>query len=100
MALVKLRQADMAGMNDPDRQIIAIGKEKEASLRAILQEESAISHKDLKINGPALKAALDLKTQPIIGEILNYLLEQFWENPELNETQTLLELARRYLRTS
>ncbi|WP_461365120.1 CCA tRNA nucleotidyltransferase [Candidatus Darwinibacter acetoxidans] len=100
LALVKLRQADMAGMNAPVRQIIAFGKEMEARLRAILQEESALSLKDLKLDGHDLMAALDLKPGPIIGEILNYLLEQVWENPDLNETQTLLELARRYLRTS
>jgi len=100
LALVKLRQADMAGMNAPVRQIIAFGKEMEARLRAILQEESALTLKDLKLDGHDLMAALDLKPGPIIGEILNYLLEQVWENPDLNETQTLLELARRYLRTS
>jgi tRNA nucleotidyltransferase (CCA-adding enzyme) len=42
---------------------------------------------------------LGLKPGPIIGQILNYLLEKVWEDPELNEAETLTKLAQDYLQT-
>jgi len=36
---------------------------------------------------------LKLKPGPIIGKILNELLEQVLDNPELNNQETLLQMA-------
>ena len=39
---------------------------------------------------------LFLKPGPIIGEILNYLLEIVLDNPELNKEEILLDKAKEY----
>jgi tRNA nucleotidyltransferase (CCA-adding enzyme) len=95
--LIKLRQADMAGMNAPPRQIIAWGRAVEARVNEILAQDSALSLRDLQIDGRVLMEELGLKPGPIIGQILNYLLEKVWEDPELNEAETLTKLAQDYL---
>lgn len=97
LELVKLRQADMAGMNAAPRQILAFGRELEARIQAVLDEASALTLQDLKIDGHQVMKELNLKPGPIIGEILTYLLERVWEDPKLNHPQTLVLLARDYL---
>jgi tRNA nucleotidyltransferase/poly(A) polymerase len=97
--LIKLRQADMAGMNAPPRQIIAWGRAVEARVNEILAQDSALSLRDLQIDGRVLMEELGLKPGPVIGQILNYLLERVWEDPELNEAETLTKLAQDYLQT-
>lgn len=47
---------------------------------------------DLKINGNQLKA-LGISEGKIIGAILNALLSQVLNNPELNDYEKLKELA-------
>lgn len=98
-SLIKLRQADMAGMNVPPREIIAFGQALEGRIQEILDQENALSLKDLRLDGRQLLDALQLKPGPLVGEILNYLLERVWEEPELNQTATLLALARDYLQS-
>lgn len=62
------------------------------------QLHQPFSIKDLKINGNDLMSELNLKPGPILGEILSYLFEQVMENPELNEKEKLLHVARIFLK--
>lgn len=96
-SLIRLRQADLAGMNVPPREIIAFGQAMEARIQAVLEQDSALTLKDLRIDGRVLMTHLNLKPGPIIGEVLNYLLEQVWEDPSLNHPETLVRLAREHL---
>ena len=68
LELVKLRQADMAGMNAAPRQILAFGRELEARIQAVLDEASALTLQDLKIDGHCDEGA-NLKPGPIIGDL-------------------------------
>lgn len=100
MELIKLRQADMAGMNVDPREIISFGQALEGRFNDILDLEHALSIKDLCINGHYLMETLDLEAGPIIGEILQYLLEKVWDDPSLNDPRQLERLARSYLKSS
>lgn len=98
--LIKLRQADMAGMNAHPRQIIAFGQAMEMRFHDILKRDVVLSLKDLDINGHYLMDALGLQPGPIVGKILQHLLEQVWQEPSLNRRDLLEDLARKYLESS
>lgn len=58
----------------------------------ILERNEAFSLKDLNINGNDLMNA-GFDRGPIIGEILEYILERVLEKPELNKKNELLQIA-------
>lgn len=95
--LIRLRQADQAGMNADPRQILAFSTALETRFNSILEQDQALTYQDLMINGYDLIAGLNIKAGPLVGEILQYLLEQVWDNPSLNQQETLFSLARTYL---
>ncbi|NMB00094.1 MAG: HD domain-containing protein [Firmicutes bacterium] len=97
LELVKLRQADMAGMDVNPRQIIAFGQAMEARIKEILELDQVLSLQDLAVDGHYLMQALELKPGPIVGQILQHLLEQVWSDPTLNRPETLQKLAQNYL---
>jgi tRNA nucleotidyltransferase (CCA-adding enzyme) len=63
----------------------------------VIAENAALSTRDLKINGRDLMQELDLKPGPIIGELLDLLLEDVTNDPALNERDALLARAREHL---
>ena len=67
-------------------------KETREAYREILTANDCLTLKDLKINGNQLKA-LGISEGKMIGAILNALLTQVLNNPELNEYEKLEELA-------
>lgn len=60
--------------------------------RQVIEREECVSLKELDINGRDLIAA-GLKPGRELGELLNRLLIEVLENPELNQRETLLALA-------
>ncbi len=60
----------------------------------IIEDENAITVKDLDINGNIIMEELSLKQGPLIGKILNELLEVILDDPEKNRREILLELAQ------
>jgi tRNA nucleotidyltransferase (CCA-adding enzyme) len=65
----------------------------ESKLDLILEKNECFSLKELKINGREL-IELGFDKGKEIGEILNYLLEKVIENPELNNKEQLIKLAK------
>ena len=65
----------------------------ESKLDLILEQNECFSLKDLKINGREL-IELGFNKGKEIGEILNYLLEKVIENPDLNNKEQLIKLAK------
>ena len=65
-------------------------------IREIMEIDSALKVTDLDINGKDLMENLNMKQGPIIGEVLNYLLELVLDEPELNVHETLMEKAKEY----
>jgi len=67
--------------------------------RGILSTRPPLAVADLAIGGNDLRA-IGFAPGPKLGETLRFLLERVLERPELNERQTLLELARSQLSTT
>lgn len=74
-----------------------VDEEKISDLRERIEKEiqrgSAMSLKDLKINGRDL-IDLGIKPGPKMGQILEELFERVTEDPALNEKESLRELAK------
>lgn len=68
---------------------------EEMKQRIIEQLNQPMGLDDLAINGNDLMNELKLKPGPILGEILDKLLEEVLENPTLNQKEKLLEEAKR-----
>jgi hypothetical protein len=71
-------------------------EEKRRILREIEDEPYSRSH--LAVNGDDLKA-LGIQEGPLIGEVLDYLLEVVIENPKKNNRSDLIEIVKsKYLK--
>ncbi len=68
-----------------------------AHVARVLAAGAALSTRDLKINGHDLIRELGLFPGPIIGRILDALLEVVTTEPDANDRSTLLVHARAYL---
>jgi len=66
--------------------------EREKKIRSILEKKEAYDINQLDINGQDL-INLGFKQGPIIGKILEYLLEQVMEKPEYNKKDILKNMA-------
>ncbi len=91
--LFALRRADNIGSGARSPRMYAL----EALWRRVQEEidsANAFSLRDLAIGGNDLMRELDVPQGPEIGRILNALFERVLDEPELNERETLLALAR------
>jgi tRNA nucleotidyltransferase (CCA-adding enzyme) len=92
--LYELNRADVLGKGKdatPDLERLAALKERVAK---VLRAGTALSVKDLAIDGNDLRAELGLPPGPLYGQILRALLEEVLEDPAHNERDTLLARAR------
>jgi tRNA nucleotidyltransferase (CCA-adding enzyme) len=92
--LLSLREADASGkstgeMSDAD---VGIMNTMRSLLQEVVDNQSAVTIKDLAINGHDLMEA-GIKPGPQMGEILRGLLDKVIEQPELNNKETLLGLV-------
>ncbi len=70
---------------------------EELKERIVEQLNQPFDTTDLAINGNDLIGELELKPGPIIGTILDQLLEQVLENPELNSREKLFKRAKKII---
>lgn len=96
--LFLLRLADIYGMhriplqeNSPSWKLLAELKNR---IEKILNENSALSLKDLKINGKDLMEA-GIPSGKTMGKILNELFETVTDSPEMNDKEKLTALAKK-----
>jgi tRNA nucleotidyltransferase (CCA-adding enzyme) len=100
------RVADLYVLNDAD--VRAKGRDFEPDLAAlaalkahvarVIAQGAALSTRDLKLNGHDLIRELAIRPGPVIGQILDALLEAVTSDPALNEREALLALARELLK--
>ncbi len=90
--LFMLRLADRRGNGARDGIPAPLHKLRRRIERAI-EEENAITVRDLNINGNILMDKFDIKPGPVIGRILNELLEIVLDDPAANESGFLLSKA-------
>ena len=63
-------------------------------IEKLLNENSALSLKDLKVNGKDLMAE-GIPSGKIMGKILNELFETVTDSPEMNDKEKLISLAKK-----
>lgn len=68
----------------------------EQQIRDELSRKPPLTASDLALNGYDIMEFFDLKPGPIVGEIINHLLECVLDNPENNARETLRSLAIEY----
>jgi tRNA nucleotidyltransferase (CCA-adding enzyme) len=95
-ALFELRRADRIGNGLKQGHSRAV-QNLRTRIDKILEQENAITVKDLVINGHDVMEQFDLKPGPIIGETLQHLLEIILDDPEKNDRETLIGLAKEFL---
>jgi poly(A) polymerase/tRNA nucleotidyltransferase (CCA-adding enzyme) len=91
--LFEVRMADRKG-NGSREGLPAPVLTLEYRIRKIIEAENAITVKDLKINGYIIMEEFKIQPGPIIGRILNELLEVVLDHPDLNTKEYLLEKAK------
>jgi len=97
--LFDLRLSDIYGMHNcsvsPQSMSTDLFVEFSDRIKEVLSKENALSLKDLKINGNDLvKLGVSGKK---IGTILNELFESVLEDPEMNDREKLMAVAKSYL---
>jgi tRNA nucleotidyltransferase (CCA-adding enzyme) len=92
--LLEVQRADAMGQNRIylDNRLIKMDNIKKTYIN-IKKEKHCLNIKDMAINGDNL-IELGMKPGKEIKKMLDYLFECVLENPELNEKQKLIELAK------
>jgi len=93
--LFALRMADQIGMgnNKIVSKSLLTFAERIENIRNI---SNAYSVKDIQVNGYDIMKELSISTGVQVGKILNYLLECVLDDPELNNRQSLLKIAKEF----
>lgn len=95
--LLEMSRADAHGKGIDASATLQAMDELEARIKEIAERGTALSVKDLKLDGTVLMAELGLKPSRSLGQILAYLVDQVIEEPSVNERERLLALAREWL---
>lgn len=96
--LLALRRADQLGRYGeqyrarPSRRLTALARR----VSAVTERREAVTVRDLAVNGNDLLAHLKLTPGPVIGILLQQLLEAVLEDPALNRRDRLLTIARNF----
>jgi tRNA nucleotidyltransferase (CCA-adding enzyme) len=95
-SLLDLRRADVTaqgkGGNTQDVD------ELQERIRLELEKKPPFGLKDLAVNGNDIMSTFDLSPSPLVGQVLNYLLELVLDNPELNQKERLMKEAEFFLK--
>ena len=91
--LFLLRLADRRGNGQRDGLPAPINELKHRISR-VIEQDSALTVKDLAVDGHMIMKEFNIKPGPAIGKILNSLLELVLDEPEANTRDFLLEKAR------
>ena len=97
--LMLLRESDASGkttgqMSDYDARML---EKNRALIQEVVDNNSAMTIKDLAINGKDL-IQMGMKPGPEIGQILSKLLDLVIESPELNTREELIQVVENGLR--
>lgn len=92
--LIALRAADAAAVTGEHVDTRLLGRFA-ARVRSQIDEGQAITLRDLAIGGHDLMAA-GIPKGPLLGVVLEALLEAVLDDPELNDRERLIEMARRF----
>lgn len=92
--LYALNEADVRAKGRDPLQDLASLSELKTHVARVLAQGAALSTRDLRVNGHDLMRDLNLAPGPLIGKILDALLEAVTNEPAINDRQQLLARAR------
>lgn len=95
LLLLELREAELKGEEGAERELL---RKLKATVEEILRAGDPLTVRELEISGRDLINHWGLTPGPLIGKVLNQLLELVLEDPRLNEREKLLEAAGAILR--
>jgi poly(A) polymerase/tRNA nucleotidyltransferase (CCA-adding enzyme) len=95
-SLLDLRRADVVaqGKGGDTRDV----DELEEKIRLEIERKPPFGLKDLEVNGNDIMSKFNLQPSPLVGQILNHLLELVLDDPDLNKKEKLLEGAEFFLK--
>ncbi len=96
--LLQLARADVLAKGRPVQEELKLLDELERRIATVMDENQPLSVRDLAINGRDLMQHCALKPGPLIGKVLDMLLEKVLEDPSLNQQEILLAQAAMYLK--
>jgi tRNA nucleotidyltransferase (CCA-adding enzyme) len=90
-----LRRADVEaqGMGGKTDDVDRFEKE----IRDEIDRKPPFTLKDLALGGKDIMEVFAIPQSPLIGEVLNYLMEKVLDRPEDNTREKLLEFSRSFL---
>lgn len=91
---MRLKSSDALGRDDNISMVNRIIREREL-LEAAIEEESAITVRDLKVNGYDIMDRLGIGQGRAVGNVLNSLLELVTDDKLANDREKLLDVAAR-----
>lgn len=92
--LLELRKADRLASGTKKTPLSKGTKILLERIERVLAEDAAFGLKDLAVNGNDIMQATGIRPGPLVGEILNALLEEVLDDPRLNERDILLQRAQ------
>jgi putative nucleotidyltransferase with HDIG domain len=92
--LLDVRRADIIaqGMGQEPSEV----DEFESKITAEINKKSPFGLKDLPVSGNDIMREFNLSPGPLVGEVLNDLLEAVLDNPEMNTYDALMQRAREF----
>jgi putative nucleotidyltransferase with HDIG domain len=95
-SLLDLRRADVVaqGKGGSTRDV----DELEERIRLELEKQPPFGLKDLEVKGNDIMDAFKIAPSPLVGQVLNYLLELVLDTPELNKKERLMKEAEFFLK--
>ena len=94
--LFELQKADINSLWDPVPFLKKVNYISDR-VKLILKNNEPLYIKDLAVTGSDLMTHLNIKPGKIIGEILTFLLESVLDDKNLNNKESLLEIAENFL---
>ena len=94
--LFELQKADINSLWDPVPFLKKVNYISDR-VKLILKNNEPLYIKDLAVTGSDLMTHLNIKPGKIIGEILTFLLESVLDDKNLNNKESLLEIAQNFL---
>lgn len=94
--LLELRKADIIAQGRGDAGVREI-EEFERLVREEIARKPPFGLQDLKVDGHMIMEKFKLSPGPVIGKVLNHLLEKVLDDPDFNQEELLLQEAQTYL---
>ena len=97
LSLLEVQRADAMGQNPVylDKRLVKLDNIKRI-YKEIKDKGQCLSLSDMAVNGDDL-ISLGMEPGRKVGEMLGYLFDRVLENPELNDKEKLIELAKQLI---